>query len=90
MLAVTLRIAKAAYHSTIRLPDMETAMTATTVSSNRNRSFSWDHIARRIAEWQRRSRSRQELQGLSDATLLDLGITRCDAQRESRKPFWAA
>ena len=65
-------------------------MTATTMTSNRQHSFGWDQISRRIAEWQRRSRSRQELQGLSDATLLDLGVTRCDAHREARKPFWMA
>ncbi|MFZ1923353.1 MAG: DUF1127 domain-containing protein, partial [Xanthobacteraceae bacterium] len=35
-----------------------------------------------------RSRSRQELQGLPDATLRDIGITRCDAEREAHKPFW--
>lgn len=52
--------------------------------------FSWDQIHRRIAEWQRRSRSRHELETLSDATLRDIGITRCDAQREIRKPFWMA
>ena len=44
--------------------------------------FSWDQVIRRIGEWQRRSRSRHELQGLSDATLRDIGITRCDAHRE--------
>lgn len=42
----------------------------------------------RIFEWRRRSVSRQELEGLSDATLRDIGITRCDAKLESSKPFW--
>jgi uncharacterized protein YjiS (DUF1127 family) len=67
---------------------MEQAMTAATITNNRHRSFGWDQIARRIGEWQRRSRSRHELQGLSDATLRDIGITRCDVQREANKPFW--
>jgi uncharacterized protein YjiS (DUF1127 family) len=60
--------------------------TATTLQTSR--TLSWDQVKRRITEWQRRSRSRQELEGLSDATLRDMGITRCDAQREFNKPFW--
>ncbi|MFZ0609753.1 MAG: DUF1127 domain-containing protein [Xanthobacteraceae bacterium] len=63
-------------------------MTTTAMTSHRTRSLNWDHIVRRIAEWQHRSRSRQELQGLPDATLRDIGITRCDAEREAHKPFW--
>jgi len=50
----------------------------------------WDQLKFRIAEWQRRARSRRELDGLSDATLRDIGITRCDAHREMNKPFWMA
>lgn len=66
-------------------------MTTTAMNSLRTRRmFSWDQVIRRIAEWQRRSRSRQELQGLSDATLRDIGITRCDVHREIHKPFWMA
>lgn len=65
-------------------------MTATTMTTERNHSFRWDQIARRVAEWQHRARSRQELQGLSDATLRDIGITRCDVHREAHKPFWMA
>jgi len=41
-----------------------------------------------IIEWRRRSLSRQELEGLSDATLRDIGISRCDAHFEAHKPFW--
>jgi uncharacterized protein YjiS (DUF1127 family) len=43
-----------------------------------------------IAQWQRRFRSRRELESLSDATLRDIGITRCDCHREMNKPFWMA
>ena len=50
----------------------------------------WDQLKFRISEWQRRARSRRELEGLSDATLRDIGITRCDARREMDKPFWMA
>ncbi|HXW49447.1 MAG TPA: DUF1127 domain-containing protein [Xanthobacteraceae bacterium] len=50
----------------------------------------WDQLKFRVAEWQRRARSRRELDGLSDATLRDIGVTRCDAHREMNKPFWMA
>ncbi len=66
-------------------------MTTTTITSFRAQGlFSWERVMRRIGEWQRRSRSRQELEGLSDATLRDIGITRCDVHREAHKPFWMA
>ncbi len=66
-------------------------MTTTTMTGFRAQSlFSWEQIMRRLGEWQRRSRSRQELEGLSDATLRDIGLTRCDAHREAHKPFWMA
>ena len=50
----------------------------------------WDQLKLRVTEWHRRARSRRELEGLSDATLRDIGITRCDAHREMNKPFWMA
>jgi hypothetical protein len=34
------------------------------------------------------SPSCRELESLSDATLRDIGITRCDCHREMNKPFW--
>lgn len=52
------------------------------------RSQGWSHLKQRLAEWHARYRSRQELEGLSDATLRDIGLTRCDARREAQKPFW--
>jgi uncharacterized protein YjiS (DUF1127 family) len=70
---------------------MERAMNAMTMNSFRTSHPSqWDQIKRRIGEWQRRSRSRHELESLSDATLRDIGVTRCDAHREIHKPFWMA
>ena len=38
--------------------------------------------------WRARARDRQELARLSDRMLRDIGITRLDAERELRKPFW--
>ncbi len=41
-----------------------------------------------IREWHRRMRGRRELAGLDEAMLLDIGISRADAEFLSRKPFW--
>jgi uncharacterized protein YjiS (DUF1127 family) len=43
-----------------------------------------------VREWRRRARGRRELAALSDRCLHDIGLTRYDAQREARKPFWRA
>jgi uncharacterized protein YjiS (DUF1127 family) len=43
-----------------------------------------------IAEWRRRARERRELSELDERDRHDLGISRCDAQREAQKPFWRA
>jgi uncharacterized protein YjiS (DUF1127 family) len=42
------------------------------------------------ASWRRRIRQRRELLRLPDAMLEDVGISRRDAWREARKPFWQA
>lgn len=66
-------------------------MSTMTMTSFRTSHLSqWNQVKRRIGEWQRRSRSRHELESLSDATLRDIGVTRCDAHREIHKPFWMA
>jgi uncharacterized protein YjiS (DUF1127 family) len=73
------------------LPDMEPAMSTITMTTFRATDFSrWDQLKLRLTEWHRRVRSRRELEGLSDATLRDIGITRCDVHREMNKPFWMA
>ena len=64
-------------------------MHATVTFRPQHRSL-WLEVKRRFAEWQRRSRSRYELGNLSDATLNDIGLTRCDVHREMNKPFWMA
>ena len=40
--------------------------------------------------WQQRLEDRACLQGMSEARLRDIGITRVDARRASEKPFWRA
>ncbi|MBL6458392.1 DUF1127 domain-containing protein [Belnapia sp. T6] len=43
-----------------------------------------------IRLWRRRARESQELLGMSDAALHDIGISRNEAWREARKPSWRA
>jgi uncharacterized protein YjiS (DUF1127 family) len=70
---------------------MEPAMSTMTMTIFRSmRTSRWDQLKLRVTEWQRRARSRRELEALSDATMRDIGITRCDAHREMNKPFWMA
>lgn len=49
---------------------------------------SWIYSWARVAEWGRRARSRRKLMALDDRQLSDIGLTRIDAARESRKRFW--
>jgi len=66
-------------------------MTTTGLTMRTYRSESrWSQYSQCFAEWRRRVRTRDELSGLSDATLRDIGITRCDAHFEAAKPFWMA
>ena len=41
-------------------------------------------------EWRRRRRSRHQLNMMSEHMCKDIGISRADAWREARKPFWRA
>jgi uncharacterized protein YjiS (DUF1127 family) len=43
-----------------------------------------------FSAWLRRINTRNELSNLTDRDLRDIGISLCDAQRETRKPFWMA
>ena len=62
--------------------------TTFTAAIDRRRWSRWGHLRQSIAIWQHQSRSRNELESLSDATLRDIGISRCDAHREADKFFW--
>jgi uncharacterized protein YjiS (DUF1127 family) len=50
----------------------------------------WRQLGRHFAEWRGCVRSRRELMNLSDSTLRDIGLSRCDASYEASKPFWMA
>ena len=43
-----------------------------------------------LMTWQQRITERDRLAEMDDRMLKDMGITRVDARRESRKPFWSA
>jgi uncharacterized protein YjiS (DUF1127 family) len=38
--------------------------------------------------WRQRLRERRELALMDERSLRDVGLTRCDALYEARKPFW--
>jgi uncharacterized protein YjiS (DUF1127 family) len=44
--------------------------------------------ARLIARWAERARQRRILATFDDRLLSDIGVTRLEAEREARKPFW--
>jgi uncharacterized protein YjiS (DUF1127 family) len=48
----------------------------------------WRKVLRCIAEWRTRARSRNELMNLSDKILLDIGVSRYDADLEASKMLW--
>ncbi len=41
-----------------------------------------------LLHWLETARSRRDLAGLGDAALKDIGLSRADAEREARRPFW--
>ena len=45
-------------------------------------------LARLVARHHGRQRQRFTLAQLDDRMLRDMGISRCEAERESAKPFW--
>jgi uncharacterized protein YjiS (DUF1127 family) len=67
---------------------MEQVMTTNIKNTSLLRVSRWSRFGQSIGEWRRRARSRHELMTLSDAGLRDIGISRCDLEREARKPFW--
>ncbi len=54
------------------------------------RVLRWSGAKEIFAEWRHCTRSRNELMGLGDRALQDIGISRCTASFEASKPFWIA
>lgn len=45
-------------------------------------------VGQRLIRWRRLSYERRLLASLDDRMLRDIGVSRSDADEESRKPFW--
>ncbi len=45
-------------------------------------------VATLITQWDHRYRSRNALRTLDDHILEDVGVTRAQAHKEAKKPFW--
>jgi uncharacterized protein YjiS (DUF1127 family) len=58
------------------------------------RAGPWGNVLLRgillLERWIERHRQRRALRELSDHVLKDIGISRAEAEREGRKPFWMA
>ncbi len=50
----------------------------------------WARIVARIDLWATRAQERDALAALSERELIDMGLTREDADEEAAKPFWRA
>ena len=48
----------------------------------------WRRLLKTLRLWQERARGRQQLREFDDHMLLDIGITRLQAEAEATKPFW--
>jgi uncharacterized protein YjiS (DUF1127 family) len=57
-------------------------------TSQPHRSSGWSQLKTHLGTWRRRAHSRHELMNLSDRTLRDIGVARCDAGIEGPKLFW--
>ena len=55
--------------------------------SSKSRSFAI-RLTALLESWVERRRQRLTLQALSDYALKDIGLSRSEAEREARKPFW--
>ena len=47
-----------------------------------------DRATEGLSQWQTRRAGRRQLMALDDRLLKDIGMSRCDAEQEYRKPFW--
>jgi uncharacterized protein YjiS (DUF1127 family) len=46
------------------------------------------NLLSQVVQWQERARSRHLLRQLDDRMLRDVGLSRCDVDRECAKHFW--
>ena len=72
---------------------MEGAMSTITldrITVHPRRRLRWSEAKQYLVEWWHRARSCNELMGLSDRCLQDIGMSRCTVEFEAAKPFWMA
>lgn len=48
----------------------------------------WHKLSRLLKQWEQNYRTRKALAELSDAQLIDVGLSRSQAHAEASKPFW--
>jgi uncharacterized protein YjiS (DUF1127 family) len=60
------------------------------IGTQRKLNLGWllRELTDRLHRWRMLSRERYLLQTLSDGMLKDIGISRLEAEREARRPFW--
>ena len=68
-------------------PDLEPRLTQAPARPEKTRL---EKIIATFVTWQNRNTQRRHLHSIDDRLLADMGITRADAEHESRKPFWQA
>ena len=68
---------------------MTTIETAFTTSISNSGVFAMlTRFAGEIGKWLERSQQRQQLAGLDERMLQDIGVSRTEVWQETRKPFW--
>ena len=70
-----------------RLASLRPFNTAVSCASHRIRGLA-RRIVSHVTRWRRLANERRLLGSMDDRMLRDIGITRVEAERESRKPFW--
>ena len=70
-------------------PMLHSVASASRRAAPRKAGMAWvEEAVRILSVWIERVEQRRRLATLPDRLLKDIGISRCDALHEARKPFW--